>query len=34
MTFLIILRHTEILCSVTLDQEGKSGKEIPERSRL
>ena len=34
MTFLTILRVTEILCSFRLTVEGKSGKEIPESSRL
>ena len=34
MTFLTILRVTEILCSFRLVLEGKTGKEIPESSRL
>ena len=34
MTFLTILRVTEILCSFRLVLEGKAGKEIPESSRL
>ena len=34
MTFLTILGDTEILCSFKLVLEGKSGKEIPESSRL
>ena len=34
MTFLTILRVTEILCSFILVLEGKTGKEIPESSRL
>ena len=34
MTFLIILGVTEILCSLRLVLEGKTGKEIPESSRL
>ena len=34
MTFLIILGVTEILCSFKLVLEGKTGKEIPESSRL
>ena len=34
MTFLTILQVTEILCSFKLVQEGKTGKEIPESSRL
>ena len=34
MTFLIILGVTEILCSFKLVLEWKSGKEIPELSRL
>ena len=34
MTFLTILRVTEILCSFKLVLEGKTGKEIPESSRL
>ena len=34
MTILTILGLTEILCSVRLDQKEKSGKEIPESSRL
>ena len=34
MTFLIILRDTEILCSFKLFLEGKTGKEIPESTRL
>ena len=34
MTFLIILGVTEILCSFRLVLEGKSGKGIPEPSRL
>ena len=34
MTFLIILGVTEILCSLRLVMEGKTGKEIPESSRL
>ena len=34
MTFLIILGVTEILCSFTLVLDGKTGKEIPESSRL
>ena len=33
-TFLTILRVTEILCSFKLVLEGKTGKEIPESSRL
>ena len=34
MTFLIILGVTKIVCSVTLVLEEKTGKEIPELSRL
>ena len=34
MTFLTILEVTEILCSFKLVLEGKTGKEIPELSRL
>ena len=34
MTFLTILRVTEILCSLRLVLVGKTGKEIPESSRL
>ena len=34
MTFLAILRVNDILCSLTLVLEGKTGKEIPEISRL
>ena len=34
MTFLTILEVTEILCSFKLVLEGKTGKEIPESSRL
>ena len=34
MTFLTILGFTEILCSFKLVLEGKTGKEIPESSRL
>ena len=34
MTFFTILGVTEILCSFRLVQEGKTGKEIPESSRL
>ena len=34
MTFLAILGVTEILCSFRLVLEGKTGKEIPESSRL
>ena len=34
MTFLTILGDKEILCSFRLDLEGKTGKEIPESSRL
>ena len=34
MTFLTILGVTEILCSLKLVLEGKTGKEIPESSRL
>ena len=34
MTFLIILGVTEILCTFRLVLEGKTGKEIPESSRL
>ena len=34
MIFLAILVITEILCSFRLVQEGKTGKEIPESSRL
>ena len=34
MTFLTIFRVTEILCSFKLVLEGKTGKEIPESSRL
>ena len=34
MTFLIILEVTEILCSFTLVLEWKTGKDIPESSRL
>ena len=33
MTFLTILRVTEILCSFRLVLEGKTGKKIPESSR-
>ena len=34
MNFLFILEVTEILCSFRLVLEGKTGKEIPESSRL
>ena len=34
MTFLTILGVTEILCSFRLVLEGKTGKQIPESSRL
>ena len=34
MTFLTILRGTEILCSYRLVLEGKTGKDIPQPSRL
>ena len=34
MTFLTILEVTEILCSFKLVLEGKTGKEIPESSKL
>ena len=34
ITFLTILGFIEILCSVRLILEGKTGKEIPESSRL
>ena len=34
MTFLTILGITEILCSFKLVLEGRTGKEIPESSRL
>ena len=34
MTFLTILGVTEVLCSFRLVPEGKTGKEIPESSRL
>ena len=34
MTFLTILGVTEILCSFRLVPKGKTGKEIPESSRL
>ena len=34
MTFLTILGDTEILCSFRLVLEGKTGKELPESSRL
>ena len=34
MTFLPILGVTEILCTFKLVLEGKTGKEIPESSRL
>ena len=34
MTFLTILGFIEILCSFRLVPEGKTGKEIPESSRL
>ena len=34
MTFLTILEVTEILCIFKLVLEGKTGKEIPEPSRL
>ena len=34
MTFLTILGDTEMLCSFKLVLEGKTGKEIPESSRL
>ena len=34
MTFLTILGVTEILCSFKLILEGKTGKEIPESSRI
>ena len=34
MTFLTILGFTEILCSFRLVLEGKTGKEIPESSKL
>ena len=34
MNFLTILGVTEILCSFRLVLEGKTGKEIPESSRL
>ena len=34
MTFLTILEVTEMLCSIRLLLDGKTGKEIPESSRL
>ena len=34
MTFLTVLGVTEILCSFRLALEGKTGKDIPELSRL
>ena len=34
LTFLTILRVTEIICSFRLVLEGKTGREIPESSRL
>ena len=34
MTFLTLLGVTEILCSFTLVLEGKTGREMPESSRL
>ena len=34
MIFLTLLEVTEILCSLRLVLEGKTGKEIPESSRL
>ena len=34
MTFLTILGVTEILCNFRVVLEGKTGKEIPESSRL
>ena len=34
MTFLTIVGVTEILCSFRLVLEGKTGKEIPDSSRL
>ena len=34
MTFLTILGDTEMICSFGLALEGKTGKEIPESSRL
>ena len=34
MTFLTILRFTEILCSFKLVLERKTGKELPDSSRL
>ena len=34
MTFLTILGDTQILCSFELVQEGETGKEMPESSRL
>ena len=34
ITFLTVLRVIEILCSLRLVQEGKTGKEIPKSSRL
>ena len=34
LTFLTILRVTEILCSFRLVLEGETGKEIPESTRL
>ena len=34
MTFLTILGDTEMICSFGLVLEGKTGKEIPESSRL
>ena len=34
MTFLTILRGTETLCSYRLVLEGKTGKDIPQPSRL
>ena len=34
MKFLTVLGVTQILCSFKLDLEGKTGKEIPEPSRL
>ena len=34
MTFLTILGVTEIICNFKLVLEGKTGKEIPESSRL
>ena len=34
MTFLTVLEFTEMLCNFKLVLEGKTGKEIPESSRL